>query len=49
MIGMKNSENIIKNTEQIMGTHKWNKGSKELSDGENIEPNILIEGWKPKI
>ncbi len=49
MIGMRSPENITKNTEQIIETHKWNKDLEELPDEENIGPNILIEGWKSKI
>ena len=49
MSRIKNPENNTKSIEQIMRTYKWNKDSKESLDGENIELNVLIEGWELKI
>jgi len=46
---MRSLENIIKNIEQTIEIHKWNKGLEELPDGENIELNVLIEKWELKI
>jgi len=46
---IKNLESTTKNTEQIMGTRKWNKDSEESPDGENIGLSALIEGWELKV
>ncbi len=45
----KSLENTTKSIEQIMGTHKWNKGSEESLDRESIELNTWIEEWGLKI